>query len=233
MNFCVFLSAESSNASEFDSCMAAQKLTELFKRDSPSAGVVLHAPASLSSRDPYLEAEAPPICVVQFYFDSIESMESELTTAGKIQEYAYWLEKRSTGEVTCRHQAMAVRSYRAPACALNASALSPHTYLVQYDGSAEDNAVWLTRYVAQHPPIMVTLPGAYSVEVCSRIDYCSSLDMSRMHSLQRNKVVFIDADALEKSLNSTVRHELRRDFESLPAFDGRAPHFPMQSTYIR
>jgi hypothetical protein len=47
--------------------------------------------------------------------------------------------------------------------------------------------------------------------------------------MQRNKVVFDSAAALAHSLTSSVRVELREDFNTLPPFRGATPHYPMHS----
>jgi hypothetical protein len=51
--------------------------------------------------------------------------------------------------------------------------------------------------------------------------------------MQRNKVVFDDAEALTAALNSPVRHEMRADFANFPAFTGPVSHFPMATRMVR
>jgi hypothetical protein len=51
--------------------------------------------------------------------------------------------------------------------------------------------------------------------------------------MQRNKVAFDSAGALEAALNSPIRKEMRADYARLPAFKGRVTHFPMSTQVLR
>jgi hypothetical protein len=50
--------------------------------------------------------------------------------------------------------------------------------------------------------------------------------------MQRNKVAFDSPDALKAALNSPVRHEMRADFKSFPAFSGPNMHFAMATRLV-
>ena len=76
---------------------------------------------------------------------------------------------------------------------------------------------------------MAQLPGIRAIEIYTRVDYRSTLPVPRACAMQRNKVVFDDADALEHALASPVRAAMRKDFDALPPFTGTTPHFPMAS----
>lgn len=45
--------------------------------------------------------------------------------------------------------------------------------------------------------------------------------------MQRNRLIFDGAAALEAALNSPVRHDMRADFEAFPPFSGSNVHYPM------
>ena len=106
------------------------------------------------------------------------------------------------------------------------------TYLVSYEGEAEDLNAWLDHYLTNHPPIMARFPGVREIEVCTRIDWCGFLPWPRVNYMQRNKVVFDSSAALTAALASPVRHEMRADYKALPPFTGPVSHYPMATLAI-
>jgi len=101
------------------------------------------------------------------------------------------------------------------------------TYLVAYDGPAEDVTSWLGHYIAHHPPIMARFPAIRAIEIYTRLDVAAALPFPRADCMQRNKVVFDSPAALTAALNSPVRIEMRADYAQLPKFSGAVTHFPM------
>jgi hypothetical protein len=131
-------------------------------------------------------------------------------------------------------QAMLARSFAVPDTMFRTRDGARHcTYLVAYEGTAEDLPAWLSHYLAHHAAIMARFPGIRQVEVCTRIDWCGGLPWPRVDHMQRNKVVFDDAAALTAALNSPVRHEMRADFGKFPPFTGPVSHFPMATRIVR
>jgi uncharacterized protein (TIGR02118 family) len=123
---------------------------------------------------------------------------------------------------------MLTRHFPVPDAVFRTPAGQPHcTYLVAYEGEAADTNVWLSYYIAHHPPIMARFPGIRAIEISTRLDWCGFLPYPRVEFLQRNKVVFDSAEALTAALNSPVRHEMRADFKNFPPFSGGNTHFPM------
>ncbi|HEY0420727.1 MAG TPA: EthD family reductase, partial [Acetobacteraceae bacterium] len=123
-------------------------------------------------------------------------------------------------------QAMLARRFPVPDPEFAAPA--PHaTYLVAYEGPAEDTNAWLSHYIAHHPPIMARFPAIRGIEIYTRLDWCGALPYPRTNQMQRNKVVFDSPEALTAALNSPVRHEMRRDFAQFPPFAGAITHYPM------
>jgi hypothetical protein len=108
----------------------------------------------------------------------------------------------------------------------------PCTYLVAYEGAAEDLTAWLTHYIADHPPIMARFPGIRQIEIYTCIDWCGGLPWPRVTHMQRNKVVFDNQAALTAALNSPVRHEMREAFHRFPSFTGPITHFPMETATV-
>ena len=182
----------------------------------PGASSVLqHTPASTS--DPYLDDGPPPPLALQVFFPAVEAMEAAL--AGHLGRLA---ELPGAAAV---QQAMVAR--RVPISDALVPATPSCTYLVSYEGEADDPDVWLDHYLRHHTPIMARFPGIRQVEVYTRMDWTGGPAWPRASALQRNKVVFDDAAALTAALNSPVRHEMREDFARFPPFHGANTHYPM------
>ncbi|MCA8095872.1 ethyl tert-butyl ether degradation protein EthD [Burkholderia contaminans] len=186
--------------------------------------LVVHRPAALAADRADPVARPPsPACVVQGYFAELGTLEAMLAPTGAA--HACVTRWQAAGRRVVQ-QAMAVRPI--PLAGPRAAAQSC-TYLVSYDGEAADPNAWLSHYLDHHPSLMAQLPGIRAIEIYTRIDYRTALPVPRADAMQRNKVVFDDAGALEHALASPVRLLMRRDFDALPPFTGATPHFPMTS----
>ena len=179
----------------------------------------LYTPASAS--DPYLDDGAPPALMLECAFTSIDVLEASLIADGALAALF--------GTVPMVQQAMVLRHFAVPSLPPSETCC---TYVVTYDGEADDANAWLSHYLAHHPAIMGRFPGIRGIMVASRMDWCSGVAWPRANALQRNRVVFDDAVALDGALASPVRHEMRADFRALPPFHGRVTHFPMHTRTI-
>jgi hypothetical protein len=180
-----------------------------------------------STRDPYLDDGPPPRLVVQLYFRDIDALEAALGPNGHLQRLG------TLDLAGATQQAMLVRRlpvadpvFRSP------PGEPPCTYLVAYEGAADDLPAWLAHYIDDHPPIMARFPGIRQIEVYTRIDWCGGLPCPRVAHMQRNKVVFDSQAALTAALNSPVRHEMRAAFARFPPFTGPVTHFPMATRVV-
>ena len=161
------------------------------------------------AHDPFLNDGAPPPLALQLYFRTLGALEAVDYPALGLAATA-----------TC--QAMRVRTFvsqpvRQPYC----------TYLVSYEGPAEDPAAWHARYLAHHPPLMAKLPGLRELEVYEPVAWRAAVPWTRVDYLQRNKVAFDDAAALSAALDSPERRAMRADYAKLPKFSGAVKHYPM------
>jgi len=183
--------------------------------------------------DPYLDDGAPPQLAAELYFDHIEDLESALAGDGHLQALAAPDAFPSLAGTAVTQQAMLSRVFPVPDPAFGIAQGTPHcTYLVSYEGSAEDLNAWLHHYIAHHPAIMARFPGIREIEVCTRIDWCSFLPWPRVDYMLRNKVVFDSAAALTAALKSPVRHEMRADYRTFPPFTGPVLHYPMATIEV-
>lgn len=177
-----------------------------------------------STNDPYLHDGAPPPLVLQLYFDTIEALEAAVAPGGHLQQL-------DRGAAT--QQAMLVRRFPVPDPTFRTPPGElPCTYLVAYEGAAEDLPAWLSHYIADHPPIMARFPGIRQSEIYTCIDWCGGLPWPRVTHMQRNKVVFDSPAALTAALNSPARHAMREAFQRFPPFTGPVTHFPMSTMTV-
>jgi hypothetical protein len=224
MTLCWFAQADAPNAT-----VTEAELRWVAETIAPVPGVteaLLYTPAM--THDPYLNDGPPPALALQIYFNAIEHLEAALSAGGPLMAFADPARLPSLSGAAFTQQAMLCRSFAVPDKVFRtAPGAFPCTYLVAYEGSAEDLPAWLSHYLAHHTVIMTRFPGIRRVEVCTRIDWCGALPWRRVDHMQRNKVVFDDADALTAALNSPVRHEMRADFANFPPFTGPVSHFPM------
>ncbi len=176
-------------------------------------GALVHTPDK--ARDPYLDDGAPPALVIQVYCPSVSQLESSV---GKLKH------------LPCAAQAMEVREFAVPDPAIRAEPYC--TYLVAYEGPAQDEKAWHSHYLAHHPPIMAKLPGIRRLEVYLPVDWRCPDGWRRETCMQRNKVAFDSPAALTAALDSPVRKEMRADYARLPAFSGRVTHFPMSTRVL-
>ncbi|MCX7384886.1 MAG: hypothetical protein NT133_26495 [Alphaproteobacteria bacterium] len=186
---------------------------------------------SASTHDPYLDDGPPPSLALQVYFKDIAAMEAALTKGGHLQALAD--PAVIPGIASATQQAMIARPFPVPDATFRTPPGGlPCTYLVAYEGAAEDLNLWLDYYIRSHPPIMARFPGIRQVEICTRIDWIDFLPFARVDHMQRNKVVFDDQAALTSALNSPVRHEMRDDFKHFPPFTGPNTHYPMHTRTV-
>jgi hypothetical protein len=181
-----------------------------------------------AASDPYLDDGPPPELALQLYFDDIAALEAALAPRGHLQR----LDALQCEGAT--QQAMLVRRYPVPDSRFRTPpGEMPCTYLVAYEGVAENLPVWLAHYITDHPPIMARFPGIRQLEIYTCIDWCGALPWPRVAHMQRNKVVFDNQAALNAALNSPVRHEMRASFRRFPPFTGPITHFPMATTTVK
>lgn len=178
------------------------------------AAALMHTAAS--AHDPYLNDGASPPLVLQLYFTSLPELEQAVA-------HQPW------PAAIVSYEAMLVRRYPTSHPEGDDSWC---TYLVRYEGPAEDPQAWLGHYLAHHPQLMLRLPGIRELEIYTAVDWIGAMPGTRLRSLQRNKVAFDSPQALNAALDSPERRAMRADFAQLPPFSGRVLHFPMQTRRI-
>jgi len=185
-------------------------------RFAPPAGArtLLHVPGDV--RDPFLDDGKAPARVAQCYFDSLAALEA---AAGEVR-------------AATQAEAMTVHRFAVPA-PWTSVPVRYCSYLVAYEGPADDEAAWLAYYLQHHPPLMTNLPGIRELEIYTPLEWRCPPALERARHLQRNKVAFDSAAALAAALDSPVRREMRADFAQFPPYRGRVTHYAMSTEVLR
>ncbi len=197
--------------------------------------VLLHQPGRVD--DPFLshEPEPPAEYVLQFYFDELFSLEAACARQAGLSGLLSGLEA-SLGPVQAKsQQAMVVRAVPVAGQAPDAGGGADSavcTYLVAYYGSGQDHDQWLSDYMASHVPLMGRMPGVRQVEIYTRLDWLSGLDLPKGSAIQRNKVVFDSVAGLQAALQSPIRAEMRADYLSLPQIGQTNTHEAMRTDCV-
>lgn len=193
--------------------------------------LVVHEPTAAPADPHGARDPATPSCMLQWYFDDLTAVETALGQEGAIHRALRDSALAKLDPHAFSQQVMAVRKLAPPLAVPMHDGAQRCTYMVAYEGPAQDFGAWLSHYLIHHLPLMLQLPALRELEIYTRVDSCSSLPFAHANAMQRNKVVFDDAEALARALASPVRDVMRRDFQALPPYSGATPHYPMCSIY--
>lgn len=226
MTFVHFLFVESANP---DAAIADPRLDRVRQIVSSTPNVrraLFYRPAR--ARDFYTDDGPSPHLALQLYYDRLEDLEATIAAQGHLQaltDPALW-QDLSAPRFT--HQVMYARPFPVADSRLQPDpGALPCGYLVHYPGYAEDFVAWLDYYLDHHPQIMKDFPRIREIEIYTRVAWRDVINWERVDYMQRNRLIFDSAAALEAALNSPVRHRMREDFEAFPAFHGANIHYPM------
>jgi hypothetical protein len=228
MSTCLFLSFGFATEPAADEMV---KLDGLLRSTPKLEKALIHSPAVTS--DPYVKDGPPPSLALQLYFADLPALEATVTSNGHLGALSSRTEFPALAAADIAQQAMLVRPFRVPEPTLNTASGDPYcTYLVSYEGEADDLNAWHAHYLKKHTKHMAMFPGIRELEVYTRLDWVSLQPWKRLNFMQRNKVVFDGAEALQQALRSPVRHEMRADFRSFPAFSGPINHYAMATRMV-
>jgi uncharacterized protein (TIGR02118 family) len=228
MQACLFLFSERDTAGSLD----IFALQENAARIDGLSRLIVHEPVAGEVDPRITQKQDAPSCVLQWYFEELAPLEAALEADGAIHRALHSAAHTALSTSFFTQQIMAVRTLAPPHAAPMREHAKRCTYLVAYEGPADDFNAWLAHYLRHHPPLMLQLPGLRELEIYTHIDSTSGLPFGQALAMQRNKVVFDDFSALADALASPVRDAMRRDFHALPPHGGATPHYAMRSTYV-
>ncbi|HEY2535281.1 MAG TPA: hypothetical protein VGJ20_46555 [Xanthobacteraceae bacterium] len=228
MNTCLFLSFACDVAPP---ASEMAKLDDLLRTAPRLVKALLHSPASTC--DPYVDDGPPPSLVLQLYFAELPALEAALAHGGHLSALLSPDEFPALAAADVGQQAMLVRKFAVPEPAFNSPGSPYSTYLVSYQGEAEDLNAWHAYYLESHAKLMAMFPDIRELEVYTRLDWVSRLPWSRLNFMQRNKVAFDSPVALDRALNSPVRHAMRACFKAFPRFTGPTRHYAMATRIVQ
>jgi hypothetical protein len=228
MQTCLFLSFR------FDTEPAAAetaKLDQLLRAMPNLRKALVHTPANAS--DPYVKDGPSPSLILQLYFDELPALEATLERGGQLVALTSHGEFPALAQADIAQQAMLVRPFAVPEPAFETPSGEAYcTYLVSYEGEAEDLNAWHAHYLDSHTKHMAMFPKIRELEIYTRLDWVSRIRWRQLNFMQRNKVAFDSADALQQALRSPVRHEMRADFRAFPPFTGPNNHYAMATRVL-
>jgi uncharacterized protein (TIGR02118 family) len=227
MNACLFLTFGFVDNVPIDE---RAKLDLLLRATPRLTRAQVHTPSSASH--PYIEEGPPPALVLQLYFPDLFALEATLSRNGHLHALNSRTEFPILASAKIAEQAMLVRPFAVPE--LSPKCEEPScTYLVSYEGEADDLNAWHAHYLESHTHRVSMLPGLRELEVYTRLDWVSALPWVRLNYMQRNNVAFDSAEAFEAALRSPVRQAIRADFKGFPPFTGPNRHHAMATHSIR
>jgi hypothetical protein len=208
----------------------AESLKALVRATPYLAKALVHTAASAS--DPYVRDGPPPALVLQLYFAELPELEAAVSLGGHLHTLTARERFPTLARAAAAQQAMLVRHFAVPEPAFQNGGGSYCTYLVSYEGEADDPNAWHFHYLEHHTRHMAMFPGIRELEIYTRLDWVSAQPWPRVDFMQRNKVAFDSAAALTGALNSPVRHAMRADFKTFPRFNGPNRHYAMTTQAI-
>src|SRR5262245_13741932 len=201
MSTCLFLSFWTHTDAPIDAELAT--LDAVLRATPGLDRALVHTAASAS--DPYLKDEGPPQLVIQLYFAELPKLEAALARNGSLAALTSRERFPTLAAADVTQQAMVARAFAVPEPALRNAPGTPYcTYLVSYEGEAEDLNAWHAHYLETHTVHMARFPGLRELEVCTRLDWVGLLPWRRVNFMQRNKVAFDSPEALTQALHSPV-----------------------------
>ncbi len=228
MNACLFLTFNVDGNIPADEYSGLDRLLRTVPR---VIKALIHTLSTASH--PYAEEGPSPGLVFQLYFTDLKDLEASLTRDGRLQVLNSRTDFPSLALANVTEQAMLIRAFDVPAPICESGGEACCSYLVSYEGEAGDLNAWLSHYLERHTRCVAMLPGVRELEVYTRVDWVSASCWRRVNYMQRNKIAFDNAAALEAALSSPVRQAIRADFQSFPPFTGPARHAPMSTRLLK
>ena len=176
--------------------------------------------ATSSTHDPFVDDGAGPLLMAMLHFNTAEQM------SNAIAALAPSLKDLPQG-VAVTGTPFERRLYPVGGEAKPGPLTAPFSYVVRYQRPADNEAEFVSHYVADHPPLLAKLPEIRSVLCYLPLDAPAAPALPTANTMIGNEVAFDSPEAFNAAMASPVRAELRAHFRTFPKFTGRTTHFPM------
>lgn len=191
------------------------------------SGLLLFTQAD-GGHDPFLKDENPPLIVFQAQFSDKEFLHNALSSS-EFNNFREQLLALPANGLRVLQEAMLSEPFLSSETAEEKADLS---YLVNYQGPAENEIEFLQYYRDHHPAILMEFPDIRRVELGTPIVWTAADGIDRADRMLYCEVSFDNIEKLNFALNSDVRKELRKDYDCFPPFSGEVTHFPMHRKVI-
>ena len=176
--------------------------------------------------NPYLDDEPGPFLLCRTEFDSVgallAALEANVNALNFVESKGLPVYEGSVSdEIMVGHQ------YPITSDAWGRDPIGDVSYFVTYPNTAGDRDDFLGYYTAHHPVLLGQLPGIRATILHEPTDISAPLGLVRADHMLICDVSFDTLDALNASLLSDVRKELREDYRQFPRFTGAPVHSAM------
>ena len=178
--------------------------------------------ATSNTRDPFIDDGAGPLLLAMLHFNTAEQMSHAIAAPA----FARSLEGLPQG-VAITGTPFERRLYPIGGEATPGPLTAPFSYVVRYHRPADDEAEFVSHYLADHPPLLAKLPEIRSVLCYLPLDALATRALPAANIMIGNEVAFDLPEAFNAAMASPVRAELRAHFRTFPKFTGRNTHYPM------
>jgi uncharacterized protein (TIGR02118 family) len=178
--------------------------------------------ATGGAHDPFVDDGAGPLLLAMLQFDTAEQMSRAIAGVA----FARSLEGMPQG-AAITGTPLERRLYPIGREATPGPLTAPFSYVVRYHRPADDEAEFVSHYLADHPPLLAKLPGIRSVLCYLPLDALATPALPTADIIIGNEVAFDSPEAFNAAMASPVRAELRAHFRTFPKFTGRNTHYPM------
>lgn len=183
---------------------------------------LLHTPSS--AEDKYTNDGLSEYSIIEIQTNDLQALEKNIPRIKNIFA-AINIDAEPVVQVTL------VREFDTPTGS-GSSLRNMVSYFVEYSGKVENGISWTNHYIKNHAEIMKRLPGIESIFVFTPIMWLYTEQTKRFESLLCNRVSFPQQKDLDYALNSPVRDEMRKDYDTSPPFEGSCTHFAMDTYFL-
>jgi hypothetical protein len=180
------------------------------------------------THDPFVDDGAGPLLIAMLQFDTAGQMAQAIAGTA----FARSLDGLPQG-VAVTGTPFERRLYPVGGEAMPGPLTAPFSYVVRYHRPADNEAEFVSHYLADHPPLLATLPEIRSVLCYLPLDAPPLPLLPAADVMIGNEVAFDSPEAFNAAMASPVRAELRAHFRTFPKFTGRNTHYPMMRRQLR